>query len=77
MKFNPAYSEAELVLLIKQNDKAAFSYLYRNYAGVLLFIIQRIISDQHTAEDILSEVFVQIWNKSASMILKNPPYVRG
>ena len=56
------YSEEELVLLLRNKDEAAFSYLYDNYAGALNGIINRMITEAHLAEDILQEAFVKIWN---------------
>jgi RNA polymerase sigma-70 factor (ECF subfamily) len=56
------YSEQELVALLKQGSREAFNYLYKNYSAVLYGIIQRIIFDEATAQDVLQEVFVKIWN---------------
>ncbi len=57
------YSEPELVALLQQHDQQAFTYLYDNYSGALFGIISQIISDSHTASDVLQEVFVNIWKK--------------
>ena len=54
-------SENELVSLIKENSKPGFDYLYRNYGAALSVVIGKIITDRHTAEDILQETFVNIW----------------
>src|SRR5271156_5745929 len=61
MNFPVTYSESELIILIKQNDKKGFDFLYANYAAALSFTIGKIITDKHTAEDILQEVFINIW----------------
>jgi RNA polymerase sigma-70 factor, ECF subfamily len=50
------------VLLLKQKDQHAFSYLYDNYSPALNGTITKIIDDQHLSEDILQEAFVKIWN---------------
>ncbi len=60
------YNEEELVLLLKQQDQTAFSYLYDNYAGALNGVIYRIVEDKELSEDILQEVFLKIWNNFAS-----------
>ncbi len=60
------YSEEELVLLLQQQNKAAFSYLYDNYAPALYNIIYRMVEDVALAEDILQEAFVKIWNNFTS-----------
>lgn len=56
------YSEEELVLLLQQRSEAAFNYLYQNYAGVLYGIVHKVIFDEQTAQDVLQDVFVKIWN---------------
>jgi len=56
------YSEEELVMLLQQKDKQAFSYLYDHYAPALNTVIFRMVNDNALAEDILQEVFVKIWN---------------
>lgn len=56
------YSEEELVVRLKNQDQAAFSYLYDNYAGALNGVIHRMIEDTQLAEDILQEAFLKIWN---------------
>lgn len=56
------YTEEELVVLLKQKSQEAFNYLYKNYSGVLYGIVKRVISDDQTAEDVLQDVFVKIWN---------------
>jgi RNA polymerase sigma factor (sigma-70 family) len=57
-----AYSEEQLLLLLKQKSEVGFSYLYSSYAAVLFGTIKRIIADEETANDVLQEVFVKIWN---------------
>jgi len=59
---NNKYNEEELVLLLLNQDQAAFSYLYDNYAGALNNVILRMVQEQQLAEDILQEVFIKIWN---------------
>jgi RNA polymerase sigma factor (sigma-70 family) len=55
------YNEEELIVLLKQEDRNAFSYLYDNYAPALNGVIYRIVEDAGLAEDILQEVFIKIW----------------
>jgi len=59
------YSEEELVLLLKHQSKDAFSYLYKQYGGVLFGVVNKVIYDEQTAQDVLQEVFVKIWNNIA------------
>lgn len=60
------YSEHQLVALLKQRDNKAFEYLYDNYSGALYNIVMQIIGDVDLANDVLQEVFVNIWRKIES-----------
>lgn len=66
MEINKKYSEDDLVLLLKQQDQNAFSYLYDNYSAALNGVIYRMVEDRELAEDVLQEVFIKIWNNFAS-----------
>jgi RNA polymerase sigma factor (sigma-70 family) len=60
------YNETDLVNLLQQHSEKAFSYLYDNYSGALYGIIHSIITDNETANDVLQDVFVNIWRKIES-----------
>ena len=49
--------------MLNQQDQHAFSYLYDNYAGALYGIINQIVPDREIANDVLQEVFINIWKK--------------
>jgi RNA polymerase sigma factor (sigma-70 family) len=57
------YTEKELIALLKQRDEKAFSYLYDNYSGALYSIITQILENTELANDVLQEVFINIWRK--------------
>jgi RNA polymerase sigma-70 factor (ECF subfamily) len=57
------YSEQKLVALLQQRDEKAFGYLYDNYSGALFGIVNGIVPDKDTANDVLQNVFVNIWRK--------------
>lgn len=61
-----SYSEQELVILLQQRNEKAFSYLYDNYSGALYGIVNGIITDKEVANDVLQNVFVNIWRKIES-----------
>lgn len=52
--------------LLKDRDSKAFSYLYDNYSGALLGVISQIIDDMDLSNDVLQEVFINIWRKIES-----------
>ncbi len=59
------YTEEELITLLKQQSKDAFTYLYNNYSAVLYGVVRKVINDEQTAQDVLQDVFVKIWNNIA------------
>ena len=54
--------EQRLVSSLKLRDQHALSTLYKMYAASLKGIILRIVIHEETAEDLLQETFVKIWN---------------
>lgn len=63
---NSTYTEAELVSLLKNRESHAFTYLYDHYSGALYSSILQIVEDVETGNDVLQEVFVNIWRKIES-----------
>ena len=57
------YTESELVSLLKSRDRKAFSYLYDNYSSSLFTVIAQLVNDIEIANDVLQEVFINIWRK--------------
>ena len=49
--------------LLRNRDNKAFAYLYDNYAAALNSIVLQIVSDTELANDVLQEVFVNIWRR--------------
>lgn len=62
MDLKVSYNEDELVALLKQQSREGFNYLYRQYSAVLYGVINKVVYDEHIAQDVLQEVFVKIWN---------------
>lgn len=52
--------------LLKQRDNKAFEYLYDNYSGALYNIVMQILNDVDLSNDVLQDVFVNIWRKIES-----------
>ena len=55
------YTEPELVHALKEKDNAAFRHLYLYYRGSLFNIINQVVPDTETANDVLQEAFVTVW----------------
>ena len=48
---------------MKNKDQQAFAHLYDSYSGAINSIILQIVNDEELANDILQEVFINIWRK--------------
>src|SRR5216684_2652725 len=57
-------SDVDLMLGIQSGDAEALSKLYDRYNGVVKALILRIIHDETGADDLLQEVFMEIWNQA-------------
>jgi RNA polymerase sigma-70 factor (ECF subfamily) len=60
------YHQDELIILIRERNQKAFTYLYDNYSKALFGVINAIVNSQEEAEDVLQNTFVKIWNNFAS-----------
>lgn len=59
-------TDEELVTRLKNRDQQAVSILYDKYSSVLYGVLVRIVHSEETAEDLVQEVFVKIWNNISS-----------
>lgn len=78
MQPDTAASDRELWRLITQeDDTSAFEQLYRRYMHVLMAAIYKWSDDKAEAEDILQEVFLDLWEKRKQIAIKNEffPYL--
>ena len=54
-------SDAALIERISQRDESALAELYDRYAGMLTSVLTRVARDAQAAEEILQDVFYQLW----------------
>lgn len=47
-------------------DRAAFEQLYRDTGAYLFGVVQRVVQERSLAEDVLQEVYVNVWRAAAS-----------
>ena len=59
-------AQARLLRLIAQKDKGALGEFYNQMASPLLAVSVRILGDRHEAEEVIQDVFLEIWNKAAA-----------
>ncbi len=64
MNEESAKLDVELLGQIAQGDRVAFSRCYDRYSGILFSIVVKVLNDPKEAEDVLQEVFLQIWDKA-------------
>src|SRR5436309_5674998 len=59
-----APGDVDLMLGIQSGDADALSQLYDRYSGIVKALILRIIHNDTEADDLLQEVFMEIWNQA-------------
>ena len=57
-------SDAALIARIVQRDESALAVLYDRYAGMLTSLLNRILRDSQAAEEILQDIFYQLWRNA-------------
>jgi RNA polymerase sigma-70 factor, ECF subfamily len=56
--------DLELMRGIQNEDPEALSKLYDRYNGILKALILRVIHNESEADDLLQEIFMEIWNQA-------------
>jgi RNA polymerase sigma-70 factor (ECF subfamily) len=57
-------AEIELLKRVGQGDTKSFEELYDRLSGVLFSTAYRVLNNEAATEDVLQDVFVQIWEKA-------------
>ena len=52
-----------LVSAVRAGDQSAMAQLYDRYSSVVYAVALRVLGDTGVAEDLLQEVFMQLWRK--------------
>lgn len=58
-------SDARLILSVRSGDQQAMGELFDRYSSLVYSVALRVLGDTGAAEDILQEVFMQLWRKPA------------
>ena len=58
-----AESDADLIERLKGRDQQAMADLYDRYGRAAYSLVLRIVRDSATAEDLVQETFLRIWNR--------------
>jgi RNA polymerase sigma-70 factor (ECF subfamily) len=58
--------DIELLRAVARGDERAFASVYGRYSAILFGLLVRILHDRQEAEDVLQEVFLQVWQRASS-----------
>jgi len=61
----PGASDEALIALTSSSEETAFAVLFRRYARLVRYVGQKILRDDGEADDLVQEVFLYIYRKSA------------
>jgi RNA polymerase sigma-70 factor, ECF subfamily len=57
--------DTELILQISRGQRAPLGLLYDRHSGLLLGVLLRVLGDAQEAEDVLHEVFLEVWERAS------------
>ena len=57
----PDISDQKLVVLLKRDDLKSYEALFHRYYDLFLTFTKRVVREHAAAEDIVQEVFMQLW----------------
>ncbi len=64
---NQNMPDVELIELLKKNDERAISLIFKEHYGFLCQSIQRVVNDEHIAEDLAQDVFHDLWKRRETL----------
>jgi len=59
-------SDLSLVARVRARDESAMGALYDRYSSLVYAVALRVLGDTGAAEDVLQEIFLQLWKKPAA-----------
>ena len=62
-----SFSDVELLELLKSEDTAAYTVIYNRYFHPLFIHALQKLNDKEEAQDIVHELFAQLWNKRSNI----------
>jgi len=60
----PHAPDSALIEKMMAGDESALSALYDRYSAMLFGMLTRIVQDRHVAEEVLQDVFLQLWRNA-------------
>ncbi len=67
-EMTPSADDAFLLNRIQRGDEAAVATLFDRYSKLVYSVALRVLRDPAAAEDVLQEIFMQLWRKPESFI---------
>ena len=64
-------NDVDLASLLKLGDKEAFTQIYQRYRGLLYIYACKITHDESMAEDLVHDLFINLWDKRATINFTN------
>jgi RNA polymerase sigma-70 factor (ECF subfamily) len=64
----PTQDDAALLALVQRGDESAMASLFDRYSKIVYSVALRVLRDPASAEDVLQEVFMQIWRNPNSFV---------
>lgn len=64
----PFSEDADLLSRLQTGDESAMAMLYDRYSKIVYSVALRVLRDPASAEDILQEIFMQVWRNPGSFV---------
>lgn len=65
---NGSADDTDMLARIGQRDESAMEALFRRYSGPVYSVALRVLHDSGQAEDVMQEVFLQLWRNPAAFV---------
>jgi len=64
-----SFTDSQLMQKVGEYDSKSLEELYDRYSPILYTLIKKIVADQKIAEEVLTDIFVIVWEKSRKIDL--------
>lgn len=65
---SPLQEDAQVLAAVQRGDETAMAVLFDRYSRVVYSVALRVLRDASAAEDVLQEIFMQVWRHPESFI---------
>jgi RNA polymerase sigma-70 factor (ECF subfamily) len=64
----PASDDADMLARVQRGDEQAMASLFDRYSKIVYSVALRVLRDAASAEDVLQEIFMQVWRNPAGFV---------